>query len=96
MDEFNELMNSITNVYLAGMGLPKLKAEATQDDRHVSTGNIEAHHALASTPIDRDSPLYRSLLIGGRLDIKRRLDAMPWGYERRDGKSYGDDPVLPI
>ena len=40
------------------------------------------------------STLWNRLKHGGYEDERRRLDALPWGYERMD-KTYGDtDPVL--
>ena len=42
------------------------------------------------------SVLWTRIKVGGYDDDRRRLDDLPWGYERRD-KTYGDtDPVLPV
>ena len=41
------------------------------------------------------SVLWLRLKRGGLDDERRRLDALPWGYERTD-KDYGPDPVLPV
>jgi len=41
------------------------------------------------------SVLWLRLKRGGLDDERRRLDALPWGYERMD-KDYGPDPVLPV
>ena len=41
------------------------------------------------------SVLWLRLKRGGWDDERRRLDALPWGYERMD-KDYGPDPVLPV
>lgn len=74
MDEFNALMNSITNVYLAGMNLPPLKSSASDL---------------------RGTELWNRMKLGGTDDIKRRLDDLPWGYDRKD-KEYGTDPVREV
>ena len=43
------------------------------------------------------SVLWARLKRSGMDDERKRLDALPWGYERTDGKTYGDtDPVLPV
>lgn len=44
----------------------------------------------SNAPIQRDSPLWHRLKLGGWDDERRRLDALDWPAA---GKDYGRDPV---
>lgn len=76
MSEFNDLMRDITNVYLAGMGLPPLKASGQAIGSETTlAASLDRTDARPAGP-EVGSPLYERLRKPDTHDFRDRGDAL--------------------